>query len=161
MTITIAGDLNARIGNDPVANVVGNNGEHVLNNNGQKLIDFAVTNNFKITNSFFRHRYIHKYTWSARGRKSIIDYVLTNHKLSPQIKDTKVFRGYDINSDHFLLKCTCSIRTKWHIPSPNPKVQKQAFKVHLLADTSIRTLYQNRINNLLLQSAMSLNIANE
>ncbi|PSN32284.1 Craniofacial development protein 2 [Blattella germanica] len=58
--IIIIGDLNARIGKNPVLNVVGDNGEDVLNEKGRQLIDFAASNSFKITNSFFRHKDIHK-----------------------------------------------------------------------------------------------------
>jgi len=42
-------------------------------------------------------------TWSARGYISIIDYILTNKKLSPLVQDTKVFRGYSVATDHYLL----------------------------------------------------------
>ena len=42
-------------------------------------------------------------TWSARGYRSFIDYILTNKKLSPLVNDTKVFRGYDVTTDHYLL----------------------------------------------------------
>jgi hypothetical protein len=42
-------------------------------------------------------------TWSARSYTSIIDYVLTNKKLSALVNVTKVFRGYDVATDHYLL----------------------------------------------------------
>ena len=74
-----------------------------INNNTHKLKEFASVNEFKIKNTFFRHKKIHKMTWSARGYRSIIDYILTNKKLSPLINDTKVFRGYDVSTDHYLL----------------------------------------------------------
>jgi hypothetical protein len=44
-------------------------------------------------NTFFRHKEIHKMTWNAQGYWSVIDYILTNKKLSPLVQDTKVFRG--------------------------------------------------------------------
>ena len=70
--------MNARIRNNRVANIVGTNGEATLNSNGRKLIDFCTFNNLKIMNTFFKHKEIHKFTWEARGRKSIIDYFITN-----------------------------------------------------------------------------------
>jgi hypothetical protein len=42
-------------------------------------------------------------TWSARGYRSIMDYILTNKKLSPLVQDTKVSREYDVATDHYLL----------------------------------------------------------
>ena len=63
-----------------------------VNNNGHKLKEFASVNELKITNTFFGHKEIHKMTWSARGYRSIIDYILTNKKLSPLVQDTKAFK---------------------------------------------------------------------
>ena len=48
----LIGDINARVGNNRVANIVGANGEATLNSNGQKLIDFCIFNNFKKINTF-------------------------------------------------------------------------------------------------------------
>ena len=45
-------DMNARVGNNKVANIVGTNGEATLNSNGRKLIDFCTFNNLKIINTF-------------------------------------------------------------------------------------------------------------
>ena len=89
--IVVAGDYNARVGNIPTDGILGTNGEISTNSNGHKLIEFASVNELKIMNTFFRHKEIHKLTWSARGYRSIIDYILTNKRLSPLINDTKSF----------------------------------------------------------------------
>ena len=44
--------MNARVGNNKVANIVGTNGEATLNSNGRKLIDFCTFSNLKIMNTF-------------------------------------------------------------------------------------------------------------
>jgi len=82
---------------------LGTNGEITANNNGHKLKEFVSVNELIITNTFFRHKEINKMTWSARCYRSIIDYILTNKKLSPLLSDTKVVRGYDVTTDHYLL----------------------------------------------------------
>jgi hypothetical protein len=51
--IIIAGDFNGRIGNQPVPECIGQNGEHVINHNGTVLRDFSTFNKLKITNSFY------------------------------------------------------------------------------------------------------------
>ena len=51
--IMLTGDMNARVGNNRVANIVGTNGEATLNSRGRKLIDFCTSNNLKIMNTFF------------------------------------------------------------------------------------------------------------
>jgi len=50
--IILIGDMNARVGNNIVANIVGTNGEATLNSNGRKLIDFCTFNNLKVMNTF-------------------------------------------------------------------------------------------------------------
>jgi len=52
-------------------------------------------------------------TWSARGYRSIIDYILTNKKLSPLVNYTKVFRGYDVSTDHYFLIYKICLHHKW------------------------------------------------
>jgi len=65
---------------------------------------FCAFNKLKITNSFYRHKYIYKFTWEARGTKSIIDYIIINDRLKNNIEDTRVFRGSEIGSDHMLVE---------------------------------------------------------
>ena len=65
--IIVAGDYNARVGKISIDGILGTNGEITINNNGHKLKEFASVNELKITNTFFRHKEIHKVTWSARG----------------------------------------------------------------------------------------------
>ena len=48
----LIGDMNPRVGNNRVSNVVGTNREATLNSNGRKLIDFCTFNNLKIMNTF-------------------------------------------------------------------------------------------------------------
>jgi hypothetical protein len=93
---------------------LGTNGEITLNKNGHKLNEFATVNELKITNTFFRHKEIHNMMWSARGNRSIIDYILTDKKLSPLVNDTKVFRGYDVATDHYLLTSKLFLPQKWN-----------------------------------------------
>jgi len=45
---------------------------------------------------------VHKFTWEARGTRSIIDYIIIKDRLKSNIEDTRVFRGSDIDSDHKL-----------------------------------------------------------
>ena len=46
--IMLIGDINARVRNNRVSNIVGTNGEATLNSNGRKLVDFCTFNNLKI-----------------------------------------------------------------------------------------------------------------
>lgn len=60
--IMLVGDFNAQVGNVPIQNVVGTNGERTKDRNGNHLIDFASYNELKILNTFYKHKDIHKIT---------------------------------------------------------------------------------------------------
>jgi len=111
---------------------LGTNDEITTNSNGHKLKELASVNDLKITNTFFRHKEIHKMTWNARGYRSIIDYVLTNKKLSPLVNDTKVFKGYDIYTEHYLLIYKIRLPPKWCTFIKRSPRQEEIFRVLLL-----------------------------
>ena len=74
------------------------------NGNGMRLLQFCAENNLRITNSWFQHKEIYKFTWECRGRnqRSIID-ILVRRTMKGQLRDVKVLRGAEIGSDHYLL----------------------------------------------------------
>jgi hypothetical protein len=134
------------VDNTPLPGIVGELGEQHVNSNGQELRQFANTDHLKIRNTFYRKRDIQKYTWSARGYRSIIDYILVNDKLRPQAKDTRVHRGIDISSYHYLLISEIALWAKLRSIEPRQtRTQEEVYKVYLLQEESIRILYQWRL----------------
>ena len=95
--IILGGDFNGRIGNQPIQKCIGTYGEQVTHHNAAALRDFCVFNKFKLINSFYGHKDIHKFTSEARGTRSIIDYIIINDRLKSNIEDTRVFRGSEID----------------------------------------------------------------
>jgi len=73
-------------------------------------------------NTFFKHKEIHKFTWEARGHKSIIDYFITNMKTSTVIQDIRVYRSNEIDSDHYLLCAKVNFPPRW-LNKSNKKAQ--------------------------------------
>jgi len=102
--IILAGDFNGRIGNQPIPKCTGTYGEQVMNQIGAALRNFCAFNKLKITNSFYRHKDIYKFSWEARGTRSVIDYIIINDRLKSNIEDTRVYRGTKIDSDHKLVE---------------------------------------------------------
>ena len=51
--VVIAGDLNAKVGNQTIENVIGPSGEPSINRNGIRLREIANANKLKVTNTFF------------------------------------------------------------------------------------------------------------
>ena len=69
--------------------------------------------------------------------------------LKSNIEDTRVFRGSEIDSDHKLVESKFKFLTNAkHNHKKKDKTiytKPPAFKVHLLEQESIRTLYRNRL----------------
>jgi len=86
-----------------------------------------------------------------------MDYILTNKKLLPLINDTKVFWGYDVTTDHYLLISKIRLPKKWYAFTKRSLRQEENFRVHLLEDPSIKLLYQRRLEQNLMHSPCSLN----
>jgi len=125
-SLIISRDLNARVGNQPIPNIVGTFGEECVNRNGQTLREFASLSNLKIANTFFRKKEIYKYTWSARGSKTIIDYIIVNRRLKNLVQDIRI-----------------NLLSRWKQQSNNSKLANEfVYTVYLLQEES----YKDYIN---------------
>lgn len=105
--IILFGDLNARIGNDVIPGIKQKYNEVTCNENGHLLIDFCARNEMRINNTFFPHKDQYKYTFNnSRDQKSIIDFIITNRKITPQqVLDVRVLNSANIGTDHGLVLC--------------------------------------------------------
>ncbi|KAK2719867.1 hypothetical protein QYM36_005368 [Artemia franciscana] len=61
----IAGDLNAKVGQDRFycPKVMGHHGFGTINENRPRFVSFTMGNDLLICGTLFKHKYIHKYTW--------------------------------------------------------------------------------------------------
>ena len=91
--VAVIDDLNGRVRNIPTQNVVGIKVEREVSNNGCRLRELSAHNELRITNTFFRKRYVRKYTLTARGHRSIIDYVNVNTILTSGVMNTTAYKG--------------------------------------------------------------------
>ncbi|XP_060524515.1 uncharacterized protein LOC132700934 [Cylas formicarius] len=134
------GDFNGRTGRKENDAIIGRFGEDTVNTNGEALIELCEFNNLKITNGFYRHKEIHKFTWvqETRDLRSIIDYIVVKNNSSIKIKDVLVKRGAECGTDHRLLIAKMEFPWSWN--------KQQKFNIQLLHDKSIRYLYQRRID---------------
>ena len=159
--LIIMGDFNARVGNTKIEQYVGIHGEETCNRNGNRLIDFTIYNHLKIMNTMFEHKDSHKFTWEARNTRSIIDYILCNNRISDMVLDARVFRGPEIETDHYLLVCPIRLKPRWYKKKIQLKNNEVTFKVSLFRDPTIIDLYQKRMDNILDQSPSQDNIEDE
>lgn len=90
-TLIVIGDLNARVERNKQTwgSVLGSHGEAIKNGSGDRLLQFCSVNEMLVTNTWFQHNNIHKYTWECPGRqlKSLIDYILVRKDIQSLILD--------------------------------------------------------------------------
>ena len=156
------GDFNGRTGNNWVRShgCMGKYGaEKVVNENGQRLIEFCIENQLVIGNSLFQHKTIHKITYEAEGReaKSIIDYFIYPQTLRFAFMDVKVIRGAEIGTDHRLL--VAIIRIQRFRREKSKRYEK--IQVKRLSDSEKKKQYQElieqRMNTLKIEEDMEIN----
>jgi hypothetical protein len=108
-----------------------------LINNGKKLIYICTFNKLKIMNIFFKHKECHKFTWEARGHKSIFYYFVTNMITSKVIQDIRVYRNIELDTNHHLLCAKVNFAPQWvHKKQKKISVKQEFLKIRLLNDES-------------------------
>ena len=100
------GDFNGQTGTKVNNQVVGPCGETRINDFWECFIDLCESHNLRITNGYFRHKLMHKYTWEQHTRKlkPIIDYIIVKQKSEFEIHDVRVQRGINCGSDHYVVR---------------------------------------------------------
>ena len=81
------------------------------NENGDLFLDFCAQNELVIGGTLFKHKGIHKYTWTLPNghTKNQIDHVAVKNKYRRSVLDVRTMRGVDIYSDHELVVATIKI----------------------------------------------------
>src|SRR5678815_2301140 len=106
--LIVLGDLNGWIGDQKRNGITGGFGVVGENENGRKVMDFCEERGMCVSNTFFKHKSIHKYTRVGVGRdgievKSMIDLVLVK-KMLKYMLDVKSVRCLEMGlSDHYVV----------------------------------------------------------
>ena len=151
--LLVIGDMNANTGTsrEAVSDILGpwtNPAER--NSPGDHMIDLCQTHRLCITNTFFRHKAIHRDTFRAKVVKGklippkLIDYVLVNQRFRSSILDTRVYRDLTemVDSDHEAVfsKIRVKLRSGPHIRRP-PRLDSKA----LSRDDKVRIQYRDAL----------------
>ena len=134
----VLGDLNARVGRDNLAwsGVMGGHGMGKMNSNGHRLLSFCAQNELFVTNTGFQLREIHKGTWTHPRSKHchMIDYCITRQRDRQDVLITRVMRGADCWTDHYLLRSKLSLRIR---PPVSRRAAKKKLNCILLTNDNI------------------------
>jgi hypothetical protein len=68
----LLGDFNAKVGREDIFKpTIGNESSHeISNDNGVRVVNFAISKNLIVKSTMFPHRIIHKYTWTSPDGKT-------------------------------------------------------------------------------------------
>jgi len=89
----LLGDFNAKVGRQNIFKSIIGQGilHHDINDNGVRLVNFATSQNLVVKSTMFRHRNIHKYsyTWTSPDGKTHnqIDHVLIDSRWHSSVLD--------------------------------------------------------------------------
>jgi len=139
-------DFNATVGRDEKHRpTIGKYSLHEkTNNNGKRLITFAISKNLLVKSTYFEH----KYTWVSPDGKILnqIDHVSVDRRRHTNIMDVTSYRGVEGDTDHQLV--ITKVREKLYIVNRENKGSKQMkFQVKRLNNPSIRADYQLELSN--------------
>ena len=149
--VCLLGDLNARVGDVKVPDVIGDYGVPGINESGEQMIDMCVQFEMAVCNTFFKKRGIHKYTWIRKVRGVIVqselmDYMCISAKYKARVLDVNVLRAPgDVHSDHHLV--VCKVKVKGGRPLP-PRIgeMREVVKVERLKEEECENVFKSSLN---------------
>ena len=161
--IILAGDWNGRTGKQNGNEVVGPFGEETVNDNGERIIELCEQYLLKITNGFYEHKEIHKFTrhQDTLQQRSIIDYIIVRQKTGMIVQDVRAFRGPNCGSDHYLVNSKIWFPFHKNIEDNSNKndsleaserLNVPVYNIQSLNDDSTVYLYQQRLDAKLMES---------
>ena len=124
------------------------------NNNGARLIDFAMGRNMVISSTKFQHLNIHKATWLSPDQKTRnqIDHVVIDARHASSVLDVRSFRGVTIDSDHYLVAAKIRMRIS---NARNVRPGTRKLDVTKLLTQQTAEAYSSRLSELLNSSNSS------
>jgi len=113
----VIGDFNGKIDDNRRGSytMIGPHGSAIsTNDNGERFALSCCTNGLSIGNMFFRHKRIHKVTWTSPdgGTSNEIDYICISSLWRSSLHDVRTYRGADVGSDHNLVIARIWLRLK-------------------------------------------------
>lgn len=147
----VLGDFNAQVGREECFNAVaGMHSLHELSNdNGCRVVNFAVSNGLVVKSTQFQRKDIYKITWNSNDgtTRTQIDHVLVDSKFSQNIFNVRSYRGTTHESDHALVKI--SVKCEWLRLNSRRENVRPRCNVDRLKGDEISALFEIRVEQLM------------
>jgi hypothetical protein len=100
----LLGDFNAKIDKEDIfKTTVGNDNLHkIINDNGVRVVNIAISKNMIVKSTMFPHHNIHKMTRTS-DRKTHKNWPYFDRRQHSSILDVQSFRAADCDTDHYLV----------------------------------------------------------
>ena len=152
--VIVMGDMNAKVGReqDPLREVVGRFGLGQRNERGDLWVEWCVTHQQVIMNTWFQHHKRHLYTWKSPGDgvRNQIDYITINKRFRNSIQQVRSYPGADCGSDHVPIVATMKVKfRKLQVRKPVKKLQMDLLR-------SNRDYRYSKFQNALTESAQQV-----
>ena len=134
------GDWNGHFGREAAGyeGVHGGSGYGERNADGDRVLEFAVANDFVIANTFFVKRDCHLITYQSGNAKTQIDFILLRKRNLKMAKDNKVIPSEECVPQHKLLICELRLKT----PKPHPKPFSPKLRYWRLKEPTVQEEYE-------------------
>jgi len=144
--LIVMGDFNAKVGRDwsTWGGAIGKFGFGDMNDRGERLLNFCLTNNLRIMNTaFFQKKGSRKWTWESPDgtTKNLIDYILVNSRWKSSVSMCRSFPKPDVGTDHQMVMANIRIR----LGKVRKKTITKRYDVEKLSNDQVKTKYGNRI----------------
>ena len=143
--LQIAGDFNAKLGDEKVHPVIGPYGYGTRNERGDRLLEFCMANNLTAASSWFPHRKSRKVTWISRAgnAKNAIDHILIDLKAKNWLTNSRSYSAV-FDTDHKLV--LANLKIKLGGPRKSSQIKRQKPNVEALKRPDIADQFRETVN---------------
>ena len=119
------------------------------NSNGELLLSFCAEQQMTVSNTLFQMPDKWFYSWQhpRSKRYHLLDYALVRQSDTQDIISTRIMRGADCSTDHFLVRTICKFHIKPMRRRTKASVTKKVNVRSLVDDYEVQTKFQEALTS--------------